>query len=259
MNLTCLMISLVLAGISPAALPAQDSIAYPPPIPPLVAPVPGNAAWILSVSGGKEQAPLSGQPMSTGSPQAAAKNPGLREIRVTKTGNLKRDIVSYGNGTTVEVWYIDGVLFTPDSNQQPTVFNYKAVQAQYGNSLGNAMVSAGFTGLDWLDLKYYDQVVFYQGQSCYHYGIKTKQTSAFNAPPETPAQTLNAEAWINAKTGLPVAYTAGDGKLYMYRFLDPPTTSLTLPPTYQAALTVHEKNQEKMRRLDEASAALRRP
>jgi hypothetical protein len=261
MNRTYLMISLLLAGLLPAALPAQDNVVYSPPAPPLVASVPENAAWILSVSDGKAQSPTTpNQRMGVGAPQSAAKNPGLREIRVTKTGNLKRDIVSYGNGTTVEVWYVDGVLFTPDSNQQLTVFNYKAVQAQYGNGLGNAIVSAGFTGLDWLDLKDYDQVVFYQGQPCYHYGIKVQQRQLLpKGTPPTAPPLLSAEAWINAKTALPVAYTDGDGKVYTYRFLDSPAAPLALPPAYHVALTSYEKEQDKMKRLEEASAALRRP
>jgi hypothetical protein len=261
MKRTCLMILLLLAGFSFGVLPAQDAVVYPPPTPPLVAAVPENAAWILSVTDGKAQATTpSNQPMGVSAPLAAAKNRELKEIRVTKTGNLKRDIVSYGNGTTVEVWYVDGVLFTPDSNQKLTVFNYKAVQSQYGNGLGNAVASDGFTGLDCLNLKYYDRVVFFQGQPCYHYGIKVPQKQLV---PGSPAQTnlppRSAEAWINAKTSLPVGYTDSDGKLYTYHFLDPPTAPLTLPLAYQAALAGYEKDQDKMKRLEEASAALRRP
>jgi hypothetical protein len=256
MNHTCL-IPLLLVGLSFAALPAQDTANYPPPTPPLVAPVPDNAAWILSISDGKEQ---SLKPATTSGPsQAGSANAGLKQISVTKTGKLKRDIVAYGNGTTVELWYADGVLVTTDSKRQPTVLDYKVADARFGNGLGSATKSAGFTGLNWLDLKYYDHVVMYQGQPCYHYGITTKQAQPLSAPPGTASQTIGAEAWINVKTGLPVAYTTGDGKLYTYRFLDSPTTPLTLPPDYQVTLAVFEKDRDERKRLDEAAAALRRP
>jgi len=247
MNRNCLIVPFLFTGLLPTALTAQDNAAYPPPTTPLVALVPENAAWILSVSEGKGRSTTTqNQPMGKGVLQAAAKNPELKEIHVTKTGTLKRDILSYGNGTTAEVWYVDGVLFTPDSNQQLTVFNYNGVQAQFGNQLGNAMVSAGFTGLDWLNLKYYDQFVFYQGQPCYHYGIKVPQRQLVpESVPPTAAVSLSAEAWINVKTGMPVAYTGGDGKVYTYRFLDPPTVPLALPPAYQVALTAYEKDHDK--------------
>lgn len=261
MNRNYLLLPLLFAGLSLGALSAQNAVVYPPPTPPLVAHVPENAAWILSVSEGKtEPTKAPSEPMGAVNPQSAAKTLALREIRVTKTGKLKRDIISYGNGTTVEVWYVNGVLFTPDSNQQLTAYDYKAVQSQFGNKLGNAIVSAGFTGLDWLSLEDYDQVVIYQGQPCYHYGIKAPQRQLPpKSMPSTAPPLLSAEAWINAKTGLPVAYTTGDGKVYTYRFLDSPTTPLVLPPTYQVAVTSHEKEQDKMKRLEEASAALHRP
>jgi hypothetical protein len=261
MNRTYLFVPILFAGLMPTALLAQDKAAYPPPTAPLVASVAENAAWVLSISDGKARSTTTpNQPMGKGAPQSEAKNPDLREIRVTKTGTLKRDLFSYDNGTTSEVWYVAGILLTPDSNQQLTVFNYKGVQAQFGNQLGNAMVSAGFTGLDWLNFKYYDQFVFYQGQPCYHYGIKVPQRQLVpEGVPPTAAVSLSAEAWINVKTGLPVAYTGGDGKVYTYRFLDPPTAPLALPPAYQVALTAYEKDHDKMKRLEEASAALRRP
>jgi hypothetical protein len=246
MNRPPLTLFLFWAGLFFVALPAQTNVTYPPPSPPLVAPLAENAQWTLTIRN-SEDVPVQPGSDQSGQPQAAKKKD-LMEIRVTKADTLKRDILSNGGGSPIELWYADGMLLSPDSSHQISVADYKQMDASPGNGLGDPIHSAGYTGLDWLDLKYYDRVVVYQAHPCYHYSIKT------NAPPPS-----SAEAWIDVSTGLPVAYNLGNGKLYSYRFLDPPGSSLILPPAYKTALDDYRKEQEKIKRLEAAAAALHRP
>jgi hypothetical protein len=246
MRRTIFILPFLLTTFSAGSLPAQTKTTYPPPTPPLVAPVPENAQWTLTISSGKEvPTAASGEPQ----PQSPAKD--LSEIRVTKTSNLKQDIISSANGN-IEVWYADGMLLIADSNRQIRLVDYKAVGAQLGNPLGDPLRSSGYTGVSWLDLKYYDQVVSYHGKTCYHYSIKSQQGT-----PQASSPTVEGEAWIEVVTRLPVAYTNGDGKLYTYQFSPAPTSPLVLPPPFQAALDDHRKGQDKMERLREAAAAQR--
>jgi hypothetical protein len=253
MKHTFLILLLLLTTLSVTPLLAQIKAAYPPPTPPLVAPVPDNAQWTLAIGSGKETPAPTAAP---GDSQVQAPAKDVHEVHVTKTGKLKRDIISSGGGT-VEVWYADGMFLAGDSNRRIMVVDYKSIDAQLGSALGDPLRSTGYTGLNWLDLKYYDQVVSYHGRTCYHYAIKTQVRTPFGDAPQTPV-TVGAEAWIEVGTGLPVAYTAPDGQVYTYHFLAPPTSPLVLPPAFQAALADYEKWQDKMKRLQEAAAAQRR-
>jgi hypothetical protein len=254
MNRMYLTTAFLLAWLSLAA--AQNNVVYPPPTPPLVAPVPENAEWVLTVSERTNQAVK-----PAAAPQAGAKNVNLKEIHITKMGKVKRDVLTYSNGTSFESWYADGAFLSPGPNGGFNAIQDGVLAEAYGNELGNPQQSAGFTGLDWLNLKYYDHVILYQGQLCYHYVIKvTSPAINRDMPTDTPIPPppLSAEAWINAKTGQPVAYIGADGKLYTYSFLDAPTAPLILPPAYQTVLTTYEKAQTDRKRLEDAAAAFQR-
>jgi hypothetical protein len=243
MNCSWVYIPVLLTGFL-HALPAQDSAAFPPPRMPCVASVPENAQWIISVSYGKETTESSSANIQVGFQKKS-----LMEIRVTKTGALKRDLVSYSSGSTEEVWYDDGKMMSRDSNHEIMVFDDKVGDS---DTLGDPLRSFGFAGLTWIGLKDYDRVDLYHGTSCYHYRTETMQKPLFKMPTNTSNQTLVSEAWIDVKTHMPVAYTTPSGRLYTYRFLDSPTVPLVLPPDYQAAFAIYKRDQDKMKRIDKA-------
>jgi hypothetical protein len=194
------LVSICLAALlTPPALAAD-----PAPTPPWVAPVPANAEWTITLS----------------SPAAGAKPPPsatLQTIHVIKTGTTKHDTITYSNGTTEEAWYVGKNAFLTDTFSKANIYLTEFSAYDFGG-LGDPVHSLGFTGFDWVKAGNYDTIVSYQNERCYHYRFQGQQ---------------QAEAWIQVKDKLPVAYQIS-GILYVYSFAAPPSTPLALPPAYQA-------------------------
>lgn len=213
-----------------AAAPNTD---VPPPQPPLVSEVPVPAQWTITIKYGKDATeggnanakPAEAQPISPSQ---------IQKIQVTKTETLKRDIYTYGSGTTAELWYAEKLALGLDSGGKDVAITPLGVNSERYGERGNPYQSTGFTGVGWLKIGYYDKAVRFQKEICYHYVLKAAN-QVVEADPALGIQGAAAEAWISVKTNLPVAYRF-DGVLYVYEFDPARPASLTLPPNYQAQL-----------------------
>ncbi len=213
---------------------AFDPSAYPPPVPPLVARAPDPGAWTIQV-----QLPVPAAP-SAPADAAAPKPHQLVQIQSAQAGGLKRDVLAYLDGATLELWYADGMLLKPAGPGQPVMVVDLAAQARLDkDERGDPVLAAGFPGLGWITLARFDQVALFQREPCYHYVLK---------PGDGGGNGSGAEAWIAAKTGLPVACQR-DGLLYVYTFGDGPR-SLALPPAYAEARAAYAKIQDRRRQLE---------
>jgi hypothetical protein len=218
------MVKIILSGVCIFALVGIPFIgnADPgigaPPTPPFVAPVPENAQWIITVSSAT----------GAGAPAGAK----LQEIRVVKTGITKHDTFVYSDGSTDETWYIGNKALMSDTFVKTNIYLTEFSSHDFTGA-GDPVRSLGFTGMDWLQSKFFDKIVAYQNVACYHYRL--------------PSRSASVEAWVNVKSKQPVAYQI-NSMLYVYSFSPPPTTPLVLPPAYQA---VWDKSLEIKKRQDQ--------
>ncbi len=237
-------IFLLYLAVSAPLLSAQTSDALntiPPPHAPFVAPVPGSAQWTITLSyEGDDQ-------------DATAKNPAIKpkhrlhQITSIKTQNLKRDVEIYDDGTSETYWFVGGLILLPKVNgQEVRIIDFEQANRPVYGEAGNPVSSPGFTGVSWVQLKYYDKVVTMQNVPCYHYALDSKPPSPVPAADDT---TNHIEAWINAKTGLPVAYRA-DGITYNYAFGNSPESDLDLPPDYAQALKAYQQIENRRKQLE---------
>jgi hypothetical protein len=214
-------------------LRAQTPADIPPPHAPLVAPVPDHAQWTITLDYGEANK------AGTNSPSAAAKekNPeteeSLQQIQSVKAGNLKQDLLVSKNGKTTQVWYADQVILSPGPAGDILVGNARGLEVDANvtgifREVGKLTESFGFPGVDWLNLKYYDKVVLLGLTPCYHYILQGGGVIA-------------AEAWINAKTNLPVEY-GSEGITYTYAF-GPAPENVVMPPAYAAAYAKYHQMQ----------------
>lgn len=215
----------------------DPSAAVPLPAPPFVAPVPERAAWTIAIAYDDEKE------------GAGAASPGrLKEIRSVRTGRLKRDTFVRDDGTTADFWYADGkVLQANSAGNGVMALDAALLRPSAGSDpgmsparleRGNLTRSPGFPGLDWVKAERYDRPVPFQKQPCFHYILPDGE-----GPPA-------AEAWIDAKSTLPVAYRA-DGALYTFVFAAPPSAPLALPPAYDRQMAAERAAAEHLRSLQQ--------
>lgn len=235
------------AAVLHAASPGQHLESFPPPREPLVKPMDANASWTITT----QEIP-STEKKETAPPQPRSLVTSIESIR---TGELKRDLITYASGQKEEVWYIQGQALSAASSRPEKVViqSFAALEEGYDQKeifrlVGNPVKSPGYPGFNWVDKRYYDAVtLFNKTIPAYHYVLRGKVDGQ---------EIVAAEAWIDAQTGLPLGYTA-DGALYVYRFGEPPASPAILPPAFAASLQKVKQRQDLQRRLQADAAALR--
>lgn len=251
-------IVLLMLAFSGSLLAEKAPAEIPPPSPPFVAAPPDPSKWNIVVT------------RAAGDSSAAP----VPEARTTAThsNGVEYFAVSSG-GKDQEFWYFNNLSFTPASNDPSQIVPMAAAGAgpMPDGSLGPLTTGPGFPGFWWLGLNSYKDVVKYNGRACYHFLLvpppepaKTEVkkaspttkviggtvfTSEEEGPSTTRAKPLEAEAWIDVETKLPVAIRAG-GLLHTYTFLAPPTSMLTLPPAMIAALDLQSARFQRLKLLE---------
>ena len=218
--------------------PAPDLTQIPPPKSPLVAPVPENGKWTIKIKPlapetteeqkkANEESGVAFEPLPIGAKSGPG---GIVELRSEKSGRIKKDMATYDKRPAKEFWFFDNYVLTKRSSGNGyAVLDAASVLAMSPEvsgvlrELGSLVFSPGFPGVKWLQMKHYDKVVLWnKTRPCYHYILRGESA-------EDGKGAVVAEAWIDARTGLPVSYSAG-GVLYTYEFGDPPSPPLQLPP-----------------------------
>jgi hypothetical protein len=190
---------------------AQDSAASPPPpTPPLAQPLPAMAHLVLSLQD-SGTSPASAPKAPT--PGVAAPDK-YKLIDIVRTGEFREIKVTQTSGTQADFWVLSKEIFgmAPDGIR---VFS-RVFSGQ--DDLPFLRPENKIYGTEWLSLENYQGVQSHGGVVCYHYATTAR---------------VNREAWIDVKTGLPVAVQFPEG-LYEYTFMPPPTEMLQPPPAFVA-------------------------
>lgn len=227
-----------------AQSPSKD---IPPPAPPFVADPPGFSAWTI-------------QSKSTRGSSAATTS-------AIHTEGLER----FETGGR-EIWYANKVSLTAADNDPSKIVLMAPPGAgpMPDGTLGPLLTGPGFPGFWWLDLRHYKGVVNFQGRSCYHFRMvpppAPASTPQIPSAPETKiiggrefvsgespsasrVKPLEAEAWIDVETKLPVAILHG-GQLHTYTFLAPPAAKLSLPESMKQAIARAKSRADRLRKLE---------
>lgn len=235
MNRYLLWISLLIFTLITRGLTQTSS---DQPQAPFVAAVPETSQWTITCKYAKT-------PPDPTKPNTVDPVPPfqLQQMQITKSGNLKRDICIYGNGMQQEFWYVDNLLFSTDeTGKNVMVSRPDQSDPQFATERGDPCRSTGFTGVGWVKAKYFDRVVRFEKESCYHYVLKPASTGVLNEDLGVVAMTGGAEAWISVRTNLPVAYRM-DNVTYVYDFSNARPSSLSLPVAVQSKLEQYRKMQ----------------
>lgn len=153
----------------------------------------------------------------------------LKRIDVAQNDTTRRSIIHWASGKSRELWSLSNmdVVLTEDPSGSTLVS---------GNTLlhGDPFSPSSF---DWIkaSTRADDKVVTYEGKACNHYkGFVVIPNPTGEGPPET----IPVEAWIDAKTLLPVALKKGD-TLGIFSFGDPPS-NLDMPERFRSRLEYYK-------------------
>ena len=185
------------------------------PSPPWVAAPPDKAQWKITLRHPKTEVDTEGNPAIKAQRQ-------LQEIRAVKVGKVKRDILAYSDGFKEENWYVDKFLLMPVQPGSSEIM-ICSNEGSGSQETFDPINSVGFAGVGWIKGADFHSTEPFLNVKCDHY-------------------VRDLQAWIDAKTKLPVAYQYR-GTLYVYTF-EPPPVSLSLPPAYQRVYDAYQKKDQ---------------
>lgn len=233
------------SGVLSTVNAQTDLSSFPPPRAPFINAVPDKASWTIQ--------PQEFSPSESKDAEPVRLKPRVASIESVRTGDLKRDFITYQSGNREEIWYFQNNVLVSNRPGKVVVQDLTSLDDSGTNEgvfrlLGNAFKSPGYPGFKWVDKAHYSGVVLFNKIPSYHYVLKGKAA-------DSGQEVVAAEAWINAQTGAPVAYVA-EGALYVYRPGPPPVDSLTLPPDFEKAYQRVKQMQDRRKRLEADAAAL---
>lgn len=190
----------------------------------------GPASWIISCSKATSSRLPADQNQDV-APNAGQSQPILPEkIEVEQSQTLMRSVIHYSNGRKQELWSVPqfDVILTEDPSGTAFVTKEKTMnQSPFGVS-----------DFSWIDreTRVGENSVKFDGIDCYYYKGFMVVPNPFSHTDKP--QTVACEAWIDAKTQLPVAMKKGD---LVGRFIygDPPA-SLEIPEKFQKRLDYYK-------------------
>lgn len=181
---------------------AQDLVQFPK----------GPAGWTVDVtpsSNPKRAVPIGVQ---------------VSQMEVSQDAQKRRTQAKMSNGRTDERWSISATNMILIQDPNGNVFDVPNGEAD-GIDYGLPYSESAFSWVTPSTLVEKDPIS-YQGRQCFHYK-GTVRKIAYGAP-----VLIHVEAWIDAKTQLPVAFDDGTW-LATYSFHPPPYAPLTIPPNFQ--------------------------
>jgi len=194
------------------------------PASPGVRPPPNSCAWTITYT------------IRPGMP--ASHIPKTEEVR--KMGALATANRVFADNTKEKVWIAEGIAFVSVNGQKPHAVNMESVNAVEDPFISSLFFGRCYTGLTWIkpDDKPIE-ITGHQGQIIRYYrGSGTPNPTPLDAndlPDLHKASKSTQEAWIDAGTGLPIAFIQG-GAMGVYRHDSAPSTELSLPPEFAKSL-----------------------
>lgn len=216
----------LLAVMAGALVSATLHAASTAPLPslPLIRKSPAKIQWtIIARKAANEANPVNAAPEANE----------VERVESIWTDGIGHDRVTFRNGRTQDIWYTERAYLV-DAGSEVSICPTKSTGPVLGedSSITDAarfapLSFAGFPGVSWIALPYFDKVEAFDGVVCYHYVLNAGQ-----------------EAWVNVSTSLPVAYRDGNST-YVYQFGAEPDSALVLPDPVKATLDRYLKLEKR--------------
>lgn len=194
----------------------------------------GEAAWVVYVSYSET---------SVG-PSDLSQNEDPKMVEVFRKGDVRRNILHLMNDTVVENWRFDRIgLRVIDRGRPDAVYVVPDADPMLAIRAGVAFDESLFK---WVSEENFVGHVKYSGKPCLHF--RAEITVPFTEKNANIAPVVESqEAWIEEKTGLPVAFKSGVTSM-QFRFLDEGVVDLKMPPSIERALARYRASLEPVRR-----------
>ena len=215
-----LLVGTVLPFVFTPLHAADSALPEKPPLPrePLPSRAPHFAHWQMSY-----EAPKAGPGAAAASSSPAANQ---RQISVTKTGTTYHREEITGTGTEIEQWWMDGFQLTGKAGGP-----YSFSDGNDGSIDQIDYQISDFPELDWIGADCYVGIASVAGVKCFFFTKQIQPESRamlMRMPAGEGGPRVEASAWLDAQTGLPVQTSVG-GWRATYRFLPPPSATLDFP------------------------------
>lgn len=173
----------------------------------------GDAAWSVSFDTNDD----SGQSSAPKPKQAAHQ---MSKLDIVRMGDLRHDILTWSDGGTTDYWWEPKLEVVLSLNTGDSRIH----AAKAGNMDDSRFDDSTF---NWVSASTFKGLKSFRGTSCRTYGMDVTTLLG---------EVIHYRAWIDNKTGRPLAYTNG-GMIDVFSFDQPmPTPPLILPPNFQATL-----------------------
>lgn len=170
---------------------------------------------------------------------------GLRLREVTVSGPVRREVLHYSDGATIERWAMDGWEIR-DLGYGPEVIHSANFQRAHNYR------REPFPELAWVADSNREEVVELLGRECNIHRFREEDAlrgdpededgTAAELPPRS-GQEIILEAYMDARTGLPVAMR--DGGLWSLYEFQRAEERIRLPPAYQEAWREHQRGMDR--------------
>lgn len=205
-SLTGLLLGLALA----APLWAQST--PPPPTPPYLNPIPDNSQWLITATPPPP-------PSAPGAPVT------LKSESITITGDIRRNLYTWSNGTQTETWFYQGAKLEQNPGN-PEVY----LDDSHYNSREDAAAPRNWDHLGWITASNYVRPVTEQGASCYEF---------------TSTDAGGLRALVDVASRFPLLLEENH-VTYRFEKQSAPVQKLTLPPKFAAKWNQYTANIKKL-------------
>lgn len=204
---------LLFALLFPANLPAVEPV-DPPPSPPFVARAPAVSRWTVTIV-------------------SKLKPAGQYQSVICKSGDRRREVTVFSNGSRAETFSLGGISFVQRSGFAPGDVMVKSAPP----------LSTDFPEFSWLSAQNYVGTAKDHGKKYRVFAYSPKVLKPNYMGPEVavqpaPAETPKIQAWIDAETGLP-AKLADSTSERTYQFSEATPTDLDPSPDIQKRLEAY--------------------
>lgn len=171
------------------------------------------------------QAPSSTQPASP-----KTEIPQMKHVEIAQVGNLRRDTITWSDGDKTETWKVLNTGFSLVEVTYPAKCIYDVPAGSFmGSYFSRKILDLTPASTSWITVASLVGQTDHDGKPAIHYRASVVVPS--NVPHQAPRQVFY-EAWVDAKTLIPMAFDDGD-YVYELTFSDPPTAPLVMPERFQ--------------------------
>ena len=170
----------------------------------------------------------------------------IKHVDIVRDGNLQRDMVTWSNGVLLEVWRVfdAGVLLAARSTGDNDV-NVFPINSSYAGDYTLRILALDPGSLSWLAPSSLMGQVSKDGTNVFEYRTAVLVPGYL---PHDPPRQIFYEAWVDAKTFTPTAFSDGDN-LCKLTFAGPPPDPLVMPDRFQNVLKYYQRANSIGRRL----------